>query len=355
MVNDNPEQRALRRYRRLLLAHPRWHRRLHGADMLTALLDAAAAGRSATPAREAFTLILDGLRCRLRIRGVSARLLAATLALVGAGTAAAVTGWCAWQVSAAPWPTVDNAMALAAPVLPSGAPDTIHRRDDPIGPWLSDPFPWNLLLVVLGSPELRPGGVQLTYLRPVAGDPAATYDTATARLAADGWRTHVAHGRLVADRDGMQIALIHVGYDADTDEIIVAVRPTPPGPAYVLGALGAGAGALLAWLVSAAAIARSRHGTQAQRNNAIALALVGVIVSLPACLFNLAALTGSDALTHEGAAPPWSGYDVVLVRPAAVVGAILLVVAYLVTAPDTAARTAATSPRSGPAGTPIPS
>jgi hypothetical protein len=342
--NETTERRALRRYRRLLLAHPGWHRRLHGADLLTALLDAAAAGRQATPAWEACTLILDGLRCRLRVHGVGARLLAATLALIGAGAAAAAAGWCAWQVAASPWPTVDNAIALAAPVLPPEAPDTIIRRDEPLGSWLSDAdsFP----LTLLGSPELRPGGVHLGYPHSLAADRAATYDVATARLSADGWRARLVHNRLIADRDGLRITLVH----GDTGEMTVVVRPTPPGQAYVLGALGAGAGALLGWLVSAAVIARSRHGAPARRIDAAAIAIIGAVVSMPACLLSLTALTGTDALTHEGASPPWAGYTLFLARPAAAVGAILLAVAYLVSPSNSAFATTVVTPRAGTAG-----
>jgi hypothetical protein len=350
--NETADPRALRRYRRLLLAHPGWHRRLHGDDLLTALLDAAAAGRRpASPTREAFTLILDGLRCRLRVHGVGARLLAAMLALIGAGTVAATAGWCVWQVSSSPWPTVDKAIALAAPVLPPEAPETIVRRDDPLGPWLADAD--SIPLTLLGSPELRPGGVRLGYPRPLGADAAATYEMATARLTADGWRTQRAHGRLVADRQGLRITLVHVDSGADTDEMIVAVRPSPPGPAYVLGMLGAGAGALLGWLISAAAIARGRHGSLSRRIEATAVAIIGVVVSLPACLLNLTALTGSDALTHDGASPPWAGYEVFLARPAAAIGAILLAAAYLIAPSKPAPRTTAMTLRAGAAGNPI--
>ena len=52
----------LRHYRLLLLAYPRWHRRLHGNDMHTAMLDALAAGRPVSMLR--FTV--NGLRCRFR-------------------------------------------------------------------------------------------------------------------------------------------------------------------------------------------------------------------------------------------------------------------------------------------------
>lgn len=321
------DRRLLRRYRRLLLAYPRWHRRLHGADMLTTLLDAAgAAGRPPSGHEEAM-LVLDGLRCRLRVVGTPARLLAATLALVCASALAAAAGWCAWRAFAAPWPSVDDAVALAAPVAPAEPPVSVSRRDTPFGPWLTDRD--SALLAVLGSPEQRAGGVRLTYLRPAVVDHAASFHRVGDRLNANGWHTSFTDGWLVADRDGLRIAVTFVGIDEQTDEMIVAVRPSPPRVAHVFAGFGAALGAPLGWLVAAAAIARARHGRPQRRASATMLAIAGVAGSLPAALLNLVATVAPDALTRDGPAPPWVGYGFVLARPAAVLGAILLVVAVL--------------------------
>src|SRR5262245_56202442 len=116
----------LRRYRLLLLAYPRWYRRLHGEDMITATLDAFEAGRHVSATR----FVLAGLRCRLR-------------------------------VAAAPWPDVTHAKAVANTVLPTVTLDESARRDHVIGPWLADAD--SPLMRVAGSPEVRPGGVYLTY------------------------------------------------------------------------------------------------------------------------------------------------------------------------------------------------
>src|SRR5690606_20586851 len=74
--DQDREQVLMRRYRRLLLAYPRWHRRLHGPDQLTALLDLWAGGRRRPTGRDDLGLVLDGLRCRLRVRGAAAVILA---------------------------------------------------------------------------------------------------------------------------------------------------------------------------------------------------------------------------------------------------------------------------------------
>lgn len=339
------DDRLSRRYRRLLLAYPRWHRRRHGADMLTTMLDAAAddgGGRAAT-VRDAATLVLDGLRCRLRVRGAAARLLAAALAVVGAGVVAAAAGWCVWQVSAAPWPSVDDAVALAAPVVPPEPPVSVSRRDTPFGPWLTERD--SVLLALLGSPEQRAGGVRLSYLRPPVVDRAARFDLVSDRLRADGWRTSSANGWLVADRDGLRVAVTFAGFDERADEMIVAVRPTPPRSAQVLAGTGAALGALLGWVAAAAAIARCRHGQPSRRIGAAALATAGALGSLPAGLLNLIATAAPDVLTREGPAPPWVGYGFVLARPAAAIGVTLLVAAYFL---STDRRTAPPGPAHRP-------
>lgn len=109
------------RYHRLLLAYPRWHRRLHGSDMLTALADCAAAGRPVSARR----FVADGIACRLRVRGAGARLLAACVSVIAAAALAAGVSWLTWQATVVPWPTVEQAMSLAGPMLPPGTPDEI--------------------------------------------------------------------------------------------------------------------------------------------------------------------------------------------------------------------------------------
>jgi hypothetical protein len=326
---------SYRRYRLLLLAYPRWHRRLHGADMLTALLDAAA-DRKTAPVCEAFILVGDGLRCRLRVRGVAATILAAALSLIGAGTLAAAAGWIGWHATAAPWPSVDRAIHLAGPVLPAGPPQTVTRRDDPIGPWKSDAD--SVLLTLLGSPELRPGGVQLDYVQPRTADRMAAYTATADRLAAAGWQTIVIGGRLVANRDGLRITLLYANRDAATEDLIVTVYPVPPPLSYRLATLGAAVGAAFGWLVAASAVARTRRRTLPTRVSVSMLAVAGAIISGPACLLTLATLIVADSDLR--ATPPWTGYDFAFARPGAAIGALLLTAAlYLSTRPTTARTT----------------
>src|SRR5688572_17284587 len=106
------------RYDRLLLAYPRWHRRLHGPDMLTALADCAADGRPVSARR----FVADGIACRLRVRGAGARLIAACVSAIAATALAAGVSWITWQATATPWPTVEQTGRIAQPSSPAGAP-----------------------------------------------------------------------------------------------------------------------------------------------------------------------------------------------------------------------------------------
>jgi hypothetical protein len=85
MVNPDPAAAVEleRRYRRLLLAYPRWYRSVRGLEMLTTLLDAAAPGQRRPTWRD---LVLRGLRCRLGLPGRAAvmGLLGLTAVLVAA-------------------------------------------------------------------------------------------------------------------------------------------------------------------------------------------------------------------------------------------------------------------------------
>jgi hypothetical protein len=54
-----------RRYRRLLLAYPRTYRRAHGDELLDVLLEEASPGRTVPVPREAWGLLMGGLRSRI--------------------------------------------------------------------------------------------------------------------------------------------------------------------------------------------------------------------------------------------------------------------------------------------------
>ena len=102
-----------RRYRLLLLAYPRWYRRERGLEMLTTLLDAAAAtGQRRPTVREAVDIVGGGVRCRLRPPRPVFLLAFVPVSVFAAFTGAAVAIWLALTLLA-PIPTDDVAAAVA--------------------------------------------------------------------------------------------------------------------------------------------------------------------------------------------------------------------------------------------------
>jgi len=257
------------------------------------------------------------------------------VSLVAAATLAAAAGWAAWRLTVAPWPTVDQAMSLAEPVVPRDRPDQVTQRNVAFGPWGNDAD--SLLMLVLGSPELRPGGVYLSYASAVS-EPGAVYAQAAESLAAQGWATSTSDGPVVAERDGLRIRVLCAGADLGRYDVIISVHPTPPVTAYGFAWLGAAVGGLLGWLAAAAAIARARRVAPLRRAAMAVATTMGAVASAPAGALNLIATAIADS--DAGAAPPWVGYTFVLARPAALLGGLLLVLAWVLSA----------SRRSGPGG-----
>ncbi|MEV4637994.1 hypothetical protein AB0J80_11630 [Actinoplanes sp. NPDC049548] len=311
--------RLVARYRRLLLAYPRWHRDLHAADMLTTLMDEAADGRGGP--RAGLTLIADGIRCRFRVGGWAALVFAMLCAVAGAGLAAGLAGRAAWEVTSKPWPTQAQAQAMAAPVLPAGAPVSVTRFDDALGG--STDGVDRLLIPLLGDPEWHPGGVTLHYVTSSAA--ARGVAAAPSLLHVAGWHTHSARGGLVAERDDVRLTLLAAGRDFGTSDVVVQVYPAPPTAAYTAATVGIVVGAVGAWLVAAAAVARQRRQSFARRVRARLLATGGILAVLPATTINVIATVQAD--TDASAAPPWLGFGVIFARPGAAVGAVLLMAA----------------------------
>jgi hypothetical protein len=306
------------RVRRLLLVHPRWHRRLHAADMVTSVLDAAADGRPFTR-RAAIALIADGLRCRLQVRGGAARVFAALAALAGSGVLAASAGWGAWQVSAAPWPSAARAAVLAAPVLPAATPRTVSRVDTVMG-GTTDVVD-RILIPLIGDPEPGAGGVTRSYVLPAVADPAAARAEIVARLQAAGWRTSTDGTEVVGDRAGMRISVLLAAREAGTDDLVIGVRPAPPAIAGTAAVAGAALGALAGWLIAAAAVARNLRRAPRSRALTRVLGTAGVLLLVPAAALSLVTLA-------DGGPPPWFGFGVFGARPLAAAGVVLALTAW---------------------------
>lgn len=305
------------RFDRLLLAYPRWHRLRHGPDMLTTLSDCAADGRAVS----ARALVLDGIACRLWVSGTPARIAAACVSVIAAMSLAAGVSYVVWQAAIPPWPTVEQATSLARPVLPPRDPDETIRRDRVL--FASDR---SFMTPVLGSGALGLGGVQLIYRWPRDSAPGPRDVLAQARQRAleAGWQPVDHHySGFAAHRDGMLVRVVSVpGLTS------VSVTPEAPVVAYRLGWIGALAGALLGWMAAAATIARLRRATEETRSISQMCAFFGVVLSVPVAALNLVSLSMGHKMVEFD--PPWTGYEFLLSRPAALAGAAALGVAWLV-------------------------
>ncbi|WP_157744343.1 hypothetical protein [Micromonospora viridifaciens] len=293
--------------------------------MLTALLDAAADGRSAGGWRSTAGLIADGLRCRLRVTGALAMLLALLASLAGAGALAAAAGWSVWQVEAASWPSVADAKRLTAPILPSRKPAEVAKSDS-VTAEPTDPLD-KILVPFIGTPEWEPGGVRLNYVQPADADVESQRAWIRAKLTEAGWRTSAERGIQIGEQDGIRIEVWIGGREPGTQDLQIHVYPAPPAAAYTVAGAAAVVGAFASWLLAAAGIARIRRHPPLRRAAASLLAGVGAVAIAPASLLNLlAALLGNH---HASPPPPWVGYQFALARPAAAIGALLLLMAFL--------------------------
>ena len=168
----HPDDRLERHYRRLLLAYPGAYRRRHGTEMVTTLLEMA--GPARRPAvRDAWHLVVSGIRQRFRLPARPLALPAAALAAVTLGVFGAAAGSWAGEQTFAGLPSETVARHLLATVV-----------DDPVelGP------PWAAAQRV-GDPT----GADRVHLRVSPGaqapgpEPTWTVEQTRDRLTAAGW------------------------------------------------------------------------------------------------------------------------------------------------------------------------
>jgi hypothetical protein len=275
-MRDLPHVRLERRYRLLLWAYPAGHRRAHGEEMLTMLMDSAEPGRSVPARADVLDLVRGAVRQWFRLpigrTAVAAAVLTAViLGAVGAG----VGSWLAWR-TAAPLPSDTAALQTAAVV--TGAPMTAPYVSRMAG--RREPYPEAR---VFDPPHER----QL---------PNWTLQDAQARLRADGWTLGAVRGytlkvdgepwgrrvqEFLATRGDHKLhALGDTG--ASGTNVHVGIHPASPGweaAAIVVGWL---AGATTGWLLTGFATYRLRHRTPARRITALVLGVAAVALAAEA-------------------------------------------------------------------------
>ncbi|GAA2394898.1 hypothetical protein [Dactylosporangium salmoneum] len=236
-----------RRYARLMLAYPRAYRRTHGAEIVTTLMDAAGPDRSRPTAAEARDLLLGGLRQRFRLPVgrlvvVAAVLAALTVGALGAGVGSAL-GW-----TAARRPPTDAAVAeIAELALGTTARPIISREEHgltyevlvgtgraPIGPWSAEQ----------ATDRLQAAGWAVRPARSVPTD--VTYLDS-------GRVTHWTEESidLVAQRDGLVLDVTVSRPPIGGKVGVLSIQPAAPAPVLPLTLLGAVAGLIAGWLLTA--------------------------------------------------------------------------------------------------------
>ncbi|WP_229074855.1 hypothetical protein [Actinoplanes sp. DH11] len=292
-----------RAYRRLLRAYPRAYRRRHGHEIVTTLLEMAEPGRRRPSRTERWHLIGSGLRQRFRLpAGRPLALVAAVLVtLIGGASGAAAGSWTAERTSTAV-PSQAGVEALHERLLgdtPSGAERGRGVIDDSGSPW------WGRIVLVDSSLH---GGIG--------------WDAEAARqqLIADGWQVGVVQQRpegttgveqqggtvgsaqsrqeFVARRDGLTVTVIG-SFTELGGSVSTAVGATGNATLLPFTVLGALAGLVCGWLVTAAATQRLRHARAGRSRTAGVLTGAAVTaLALPAV-----AVYGNVIRAVEHAAP----------------------------------------------------
>ncbi|MEV6926269.1 hypothetical protein AB0M46_17480 [Dactylosporangium sp. NPDC051485] len=271
-----------RRYGRLMLAYPRAYRRTHGAEILTTLMDAAGPDRSRPTATEARDLLLGGLRQRFRLPVgrlivVAAVLAALTVGALGAGAGSAL-GW-----TAAQRPPTDAAIAEIAGLA----------LGEPVRPDVSR------------QPEEHGLTYQILIGTARQGAGSWSAEQATDRLRAAGWTVRPARlmpaeisysdaggvtrwtGEsvdLVAQRDGLVLDVSVTQSPGRGNNAILSIEPAEPAPVLPLTILGAVAGLIAGWLLTARVGYRLRRAEPWQRFSIAGVALVAGLLLAPLTL-----------------------------------------------------------------------
>lgn len=322
----NDRRRLERRYRRLLLAFPRVYRRERGPEIVTTLLDAAPDGQRRPTRRETVDLLTSGLRYRFGVRGAGAVFAVVCGVLGGAMAMSALGGFLGWQTAPA-LPSDADARAIVAPALPPATSAQPQRFDV-----LFDTEPGAANSWLVGSLDYTNGSV--------AFDVAGVTDDAIAqtltRLRAAGWqptgaREDYSRLPLAYYRDGWRIAFqIRIGPGEHRSITQVALTRDTPFAAKALTTVGLPVGALIGWLLVAAAWRRTRATGPGWLAAVIVTYGIGMLAHFPAALINAYAIVQTYRHPHE-LYPPWIGYTVTYVRTLAWLAVLLLVSAAVLT------------------------
>ncbi|GIJ21928.1 hypothetical protein [Micromonospora lutea] len=304
------DDRLVRGYRRLLLAYPRRHRRRHGTELVTTLLEMAEPGQRRPRAGEALHLIVNGVRLRFRLpAGRPFMALAALLtALTMGGFGAAAGSWLGAQTFAdLPDDATMNRLLQQAGGLPG---DVAPRRG--ASPWQAE-----------------------SVVSTAHGGGSWDAEQVRQRFAADGWSvsglTPVSGLSVIGHADGTatETRLSGAEFTAGSDGLLVSVRgwdhghhtvwatPTRTAVFLPLVVVGTAVGLVVGWLVAAAVAYRITATSSGRRETAAGLwGLAVLALVLPAValygnvmrVFRVGSATDSPVYTVHSAFNPGRYY-----------------------------------------------
>ncbi|MBQ1024517.1 hypothetical protein [Micromonospora sp. C95] len=243
----NADDRLERGYRRLLLAYPRRHRRRHGTEVVTTLLEMAEPGQRRPRAGEALHLIASGLRLRFRLpAGRPFMAIAALLAaLVMGGFGAAAGSWLGAQTFA---DLPDDESAARLTQLAGGLGESSQYRVETN--WHADRS--NVTDAVAASWN----GEQVRQRFTDAGWSVSESTPLSARRVtanSDGTTTEtpLRGARFDAESAGLLIQVRAYTAD-DGGQVSIDATPTRTAAFLPLVAIGLAGGLVVGWLVAAA-------------------------------------------------------------------------------------------------------
>ncbi|GIJ11999.1 hypothetical protein ACFFMR_16720 [Micromonospora andamanensis] len=266
------DNRLERGYRALLLAYPRRHRRRHGTEVVTTLLEMAEPGQRRPRAGAALHLIGSGLRLRFRLpaRRPFMALAALLTALTVGGFGAAAGSWLGAQTFA----DLPDEAGMARLTQQAGGDETLHSYYSS-SPWTTQTThsssqvngAWDAEQV---RQRLTAGGWSLSDSTPLTGMSGTVDDTGSlVEIPLSGTR-------FTAESAGLIITVM--GWDPAANSSVdirshVSILAMPDRTAAFLPlvVVGTAVGLLAGWLIAAAVAYRMAAASPGRRPAAVTL------------------------------------------------------------------------------------
>jgi hypothetical protein len=259
------------RYRRLLRAYPKRYRETRGLEMLTTLLDGAAAGQTRPAWQETRDLVVGGLRCRLRLPGGRGVVVLALLIAFCAATTGAIAGATLGWAASGPLPANLRTIAVVEDALDSNIASLVGYSHAATGP-----------------PTYVPEWVDATVH---TRQPHTTLTVAGERFAAAGWRVRTVDGRPGFEATKRDVTLRGT---LDRDTVVFSVtreQPIAVGMLALVGALFAG---LAGWLLTGYGVRKALVASPGRLTIATVLTTLALVALVPIHLSYATAIVGSQ-------------------------------------------------------------